>query len=59
MGTLLGALIYFRRDIVRYLSAWVRSIRTRSVSTTDERLAWALVLGTIPGVIVGVAVRGA
>lgn len=54
MGTLLGALIYFRRDIARYLSAWVRSIRTRSVSTTDERLAWALVLGTIPGVIVGV-----
>ena len=54
MGTLLGALIYFRRDIARYLSAWVRSIRTRSVSTTDERLAWALVLGTIPGVIIGV-----
>ena len=53
MGTLLGALIYFRRDIARYLSAWVRSIRTRSVSTTDERLAWALVLGTIPGVIIG------
>ena len=25
MGTLLGALIYFRRDIARYLSAWVRS----------------------------------
>jgi undecaprenyl-diphosphatase len=53
MGTLLGALIYFRRDIARYLSAWVRSIRTRSISTTDERLAWALVLGTIPGVIIG------
>jgi undecaprenyl-diphosphatase len=53
MGTLLGALIYFRRDIARYLSAWVGSIRTRSVSTTDERLAWALVLGTIPGVIIG------
>ena len=53
MGTLLGALIYFRNDIVRYLSAWIGSIRTRSVSTTDERLAWALVLGTIPGVIIG------
>ena len=54
MGTLLGALIYFRRDVMRYLGAWVRSIRARAITTTDERLAWALVLGTIPGVIVGV-----
>ena len=54
MGTLLGALIYFRQDVVRYLSAWVRSIRARAITSTDERLAWALVLGTIPGVIVGV-----
>ena len=54
MGTLLGALIYFRHDVVRYLAAWVRSIRARAITSTDERLAWALVLGTIPGVIVGV-----
>jgi undecaprenyl-diphosphatase len=54
MGTLLGALIYFRHDVARYLTAWVRSIRARAITTTDERLAWGLVLGTIPGVIVGV-----
>lgn len=53
IGTLVGALIYFRKDVVRYFVAWVRSIRSRSISTTDERLAWALVVGTIPGVIVG------
>jgi undecaprenyl-diphosphatase len=53
MGTLLGALVFFRRDVVRYLEAWVRSLRARSIAGTDERLAWALVVGTIPGVVVG------
>ena len=55
MGTLLGAVIYFRRDIGRYLVAWFRSIRARKIETLDERLAWALVVGTIPGVVVGAA----
>jgi undecaprenyl-diphosphatase len=53
MGTLLGALIYFRGDIARYAVAWWHSIATRRMSTSDERIAWALVAGTIPGAIVG------
>jgi undecaprenyl-diphosphatase len=53
VGTLAGALFYFRRDVARYLAAWIRSIRRRSVTDADERIAWALVVGTIPGVVVG------
>jgi undecaprenyl-diphosphatase len=53
MGTLIGALIYFRSDVALYLGAWVRSIRHRAVQTTDERLAWLLILATIPGAIAG------
>jgi undecaprenyl-diphosphatase len=53
MGTLLGAVIYFRHDVWRYLVAWIRTIRVRRIETLDERLAWALVVGTIPGVVVG------
>ncbi|MDH5314531.1 MAG: undecaprenyl-diphosphate phosphatase [Actinomycetota bacterium] len=53
MGTLLGAAIYFRRDLARYIGAWVHSVVTRSISTTDERIAWALAVGTIPGALVG------
>jgi undecaprenyl-diphosphatase len=53
MGTLLGALIYFREDVVRYAGAWFRSIRARRLSTPEERVAWALVVGTIPGAIAG------
>jgi undecaprenyl-diphosphatase len=55
IGTLAGAVAYFRRDVVRYLRAFGRSIRRRSLAETDERLAWALVIGTIPGAIAGAA----
>lgn len=53
IGTLVGALFYFRRDVWRYLIAWLRSVGARSIDSVDERLAWALVIGTIPGVIAG------
>jgi undecaprenyl-diphosphatase len=53
VGTLVGALVYFRRDVWRYLLAWIASIRARRIETSDQRLAWALVLGTIPGAMAG------
>ena len=53
IGTLIGALVYFRHDVARYLAAWVRSLRSRSISSADERLAWALVVGTVPGAVAG------
>jgi len=55
IGTLVGALAYFWRDVVKYLRAFGRSIANRSLAETDERLAWALVIGTIPGAIAGAA----
>jgi undecaprenyl-diphosphatase len=57
IGTLVGALVYFRHDVVRYLAAWGRSIRARRIVETDERLAWALVIGTVPGVIAGASLE--
>jgi undecaprenyl-diphosphatase len=53
VGTLLGALVYFRHEVARYAAAWVGSIRARRISSSDERIAWALALGTIPGALVG------
>jgi undecaprenyl-diphosphatase len=58
MGTLLGAVVFFRRDLWRYLLAWLGSFARRSIGTHDERVAWGLVLGTIPGVIAGAALQG-
>ena len=45
MGTLIGALIYFRADVTRYAAAWFRSLRARRLTTPDERIAWALFIG--------------
>jgi undecaprenyl-diphosphatase len=58
MGTFVGAAAYFWRDIARYLGAWGRSLRRRGVAGVDERLAWYLVIGTIPGVTVGALAEG-
>ncbi len=53
LGTLVGALVYFRHDVARYARAWFRSISARRIGSTDERLAWALLVGTIPAIIAG------
>jgi undecaprenyl-diphosphatase len=55
MGTLVGAVAYLWGDVVRYVRAWLRSVGHRSVRTTDERLAWYLVIATIPGALAGAA----
>lgn len=53
VGTLIGAIVYFRYEVARYAAAWVRSVLARRIGSADERIAWALVLGTIPGAIAG------
>jgi undecaprenyl-diphosphatase len=48
-----GAIGYFRHDIVRYAKAWWASVRRRHAESLDERLAWYLIAGTVPGLLVG------
>jgi undecaprenyl-diphosphatase len=55
LGTLVAALWYFRRDLGRYAVAGLRTVRTRQIRSTDERLAWLLLLSAVPGAIVGAA----
>jgi undecaprenyl-diphosphatase len=52
-GTLVAVLAYFRVEIVRLLRALWESLRRRAVTGAEERLAWAIVVGTIPAVIAG------
>jgi undecaprenyl-diphosphatase len=58
MGTLLGAVVYFRKDLGRYVVAWIGTVRRRAVETVDERLSWALVVGTVPGAVTGAVFEG-
>jgi undecaprenyl-diphosphatase len=52
-GTLLAVLVYFRAEIVRLLVALWQSLRSRAIAGADQRLAWAIVVATIPAVIAG------
>jgi undecaprenyl-diphosphatase len=52
-GTLIAAISYFRREVVRFTLAFLRSLRARAIETIDERIAWAIAVGTVPAVIVG------
>jgi len=55
LGTFIAAVVYFWRQIVNILRAWFHSLRTRRIETADERLAWLLLISTIPAGFVGVA----
>jgi undecaprenyl-diphosphatase len=52
-GTLLAAISYFRHEVVTFTVAFFRSLRRRGIETRDERIAWAIAVGTIPAVIAG------
>lgn len=54
VGTAIGLLIFYRRDWARIISAWGRSIAHRKIDTPDGRLAWLLIVATIPAGITGV-----
>jgi undecaprenyl-diphosphatase len=54
LGTLLAIISFFWTDWVRLVKAGVASIIERKIGDdTDRRLAWFLVIGTIPGGIAG------
>src|SRR5688572_30060015 len=52
-GTLAAVIGYFRRDLWNMATGVLTTLRTRTIETDDQRLGWAIVIGTIPAVIVG------
>jgi undecaprenyl-diphosphatase len=55
LGTLVAVVAYFWHDLVGYLVAWIRSLRRRSVEGEDEKIAWIIVVASIPAAIIGAA----
>lgn len=53
VATALALLVFFWRDWVRIVRGLATSIVRREVRTSEQRLGWLLVLGTIPVGIVG------
>ena len=58
LGAIVATLLYFRKDIVRLLVAWVSGLTSAEARTHhDYQLAWAVIVGSIPVGIVGFAAK--
>ncbi|MBU4610208.1 undecaprenyl-diphosphate phosphatase [Achromobacter sp. GG226] len=57
VGTLTAVLWYFRRDLANMTVAWFASV-TGKGTTIDAKLAWAVLLGTIPIGLAGLLLKG-
>jgi undecaprenyl-diphosphatase len=53
VATAIALLIYFRDDWRRIITGFFQTLRSRRVETPDQRLAWLLIIGTIPVGVVG------
>jgi len=53
VATALALLAYFWRDWLRIAGGFATSLRDRQISTADQRLAWLIILATIPIGITG------
>ncbi len=54
LGTIIAVLWYFRSDLKRILTTWIQSFTKKELkSENDVRLAWAIVVGTIPILVFG------
>ncbi|HEY2688109.1 MAG TPA: undecaprenyl-diphosphate phosphatase [Streptosporangiaceae bacterium] len=53
VATALALLIYFWRDWVRIIGGFFSSLRNRRIETVDQKLAWMIILATIPVGLVG------
>lgn len=52
LGTLIAVVSFFRKDILTLFLAWVGSITGKGMSA-EARLAWGVIVGTIPAGLVG------
>jgi len=53
LGTLVAVGAYFWHDIVQLARAWIGSVRRRRIEGSDERVAWFVVVATIPAGVIG------
>ena len=58
IGTLLAAIIYFFKDIVRLIAGFFRGLASgKPLADVDSREAWLVIIGTIPIVVLGLLLK--
>jgi len=53
LGTLVAVGAYFWSDVVRLVGAFFGSVGRRRIETADERIAWFVLVATIPAGVIG------
>jgi len=56
-GSLIAVLYYFRHEVRRMLISWARSI-AGGAADQDSLLAWWVIIGTLPAIMVGFLLQG-
>ncbi|WP_406166327.1 undecaprenyl-diphosphate phosphatase [Streptomyces sp. NBC_00996] len=58
LGTEAAVLIYFRKDVGRILSAWFRSLTSKTMRRDhDAQMGWLVIVGSIPIGVLGVTLK--
>jgi undecaprenyl-diphosphatase len=57
VGSALGLLAYFWRDWVQIVRAFFRTLATRRIETSNERLAWLIIAASVPAGILALALQ--
>ena len=56
IGTELAVLLYFRKDILRIIKAWLNQITRQHLESSeknDARMGWLIIVGTLPIAVLG------
>jgi undecaprenyl-diphosphatase len=59
VATAAALIVYFWRDWVRLVGGFVSSLRERRIATADQRLAWMIIVASIPVGIAGLLLEHA
>src|SRR6185437_6720929 len=57
VGSAVGLLIYFWRDWIELIKAFFRTLATRRIETSTERLVWLIIAASIPTGILGLVLE--
>jgi undecaprenyl-diphosphatase len=57
VATALALLAYFWRDWLKIVAGFFRTLRTRKIETADERVAWLVVVASVPTAALGLALE--
>ncbi|MCR8923322.1 undecaprenyl-diphosphate phosphatase [Dasania sp. GY-MA-18] len=52
VGSLAAVLLYFRKDVINLLQAWLGNVAGKAASD-DSRLAWCVIIATLPAGLIG------